>query len=80
MEKQVETVTRRVGKLKSAQDISRYIARVIRRVERGGEGADPNLNYKLVMMASLLLKAIESGALEKRVARLEAQAEEKSRE
>ena len=54
---------------KSASDVAKYIARCIKRTERG-EG-DGNTNYKLVMMASMLLKAIEGAELEKRIEKLE---------
>lgn len=58
----------RVGKLKSAQDVARYMARVIKRVEGGADGGQ---GYKLTMMASMLLKAIETSTLERRIERLE---------
>lgn len=59
----------RIGKLKSAQDVAKYMARCIRRAERG-EG-DTNECYKLVMMASMMLKAFEAGGIEQRVRALE---------
>lgn len=62
-------VRTRVGRLKSSDDVAKYIARCIKRAERG-EGEE-NRRYKLVMMASMLLKAIEAADIEKRVTRLE---------
>lgn len=59
---------RRIGKLKSAQDVAKYIARCIRQTEGGG---DENRNYKLVMMAGILLKALEVSSLERRIDSLE---------
>lgn len=59
----------RIGKLKSAQDVAKYMARCIRRAERG-EG-DTNECYKLVMMASMMLKSFEAGDIEARISRLE---------
>jgi hypothetical protein len=62
---------KRIGRLKTASDIARYMARCIRRVERGGEGGDSNENYKLVMMASVLVKTLEVSSLERRIQKLE---------
>jgi hypothetical protein len=66
---------KRLGKLKSASDVARYMAKCIRRTEGGG---DENVYYKRVMMASMLLKALEVSALEERVSRLESVARVKS--
>ncbi len=59
---------KRIGRLKTAADVRKYIAKVIKRCEREGES---NENYKLVMMASMLLKAVESAELEKKIEELE---------
>jgi hypothetical protein len=58
----------RVGRLKTATDVAKFIARCIRKTEGGG---DENRKYKQVMMASMLLKAIELSDLEERVSSLE---------
>lgn len=60
---------KRIGCLKTAQDVARYMARCIRRAERG-EGEE-NRHYKLVMMATMLLKAVEASDLEERISKLE---------
>jgi hypothetical protein len=44
------------------------MARCIRRAEGGGSDS---ANYKLVMMASMLLKALEVSSLEERLEKLE---------
>jgi hypothetical protein len=59
---------RRIGRLKTASDVARYIARTIKSVEKG-EGE--NRAYKLVMMASLLLRALETSTIEARILALE---------
>jgi len=60
---------KRVGRLKTAPDSEKYIARKIKQVERGEE--DVNRAYKLVIMAFMHQKAVVNGSLEKRVAQLE---------
>ena len=55
-------------RLKTAKDVARYMARCIRRAEQGGECGD---SYKLVTMASMLLKADEVASLEGRIEALE---------
>jgi hypothetical protein len=66
-----QKVTRlRIGKLKTAQDVAKYMARCIRRSEKG-EGDAVNRYYKLVMMASMMLKAFEAGDLVQRIEALE---------
>ena len=62
------TSRKRIGKLKTAHDVAKYMARCIRKAEGGG---DSNRYYKQVMMASMLLKAIEASSLEDRLAKLE---------
>ncbi len=64
----VQRGKKRIGKLKSAHDVAKYIARCIRQTEGGG---DENRQYKLVTMASMLLKAIEVSYLEDRISALE---------
>ena len=55
-------------RLKTAKDVARYMAKCIRRAEQGGECGD---SYKLVTMASMLLKAVEVASLEGRIEALE---------
>jgi hypothetical protein len=55
-------------RLKTAKDVARYMARCIRRAEQGGDCGD---SYKLVTMASMLLKAVEVASLEERIKDLE---------
>lgn len=70
---------KRIGRLKTAQDVAKYIARLIKRTERGEGAAEENRNYKLTMMASILLKAIEVSTLEKRIEKLEQKVNGESR-
>ena len=56
-------------RLKSPKDVCRYIASCIRRSERGG---DETRLYKHVMMASMLIKAIEVAGFDERLSALEA--------
>ena len=64
-------------RLKSAQDVCKYISSCIRRTEReGGE----TTYYKRVMMAAMLVKALEIAELEKRVEELEKHLAEKGTE
>jgi hypothetical protein len=49
--------------------VAQYIARCIKRAEKG-EGGE-NGHYKRVMMASMLLRAIESSDIENRIEALE---------
>jgi len=51
--------------------VARYISRCIKKAEQGGEDSSANTYYKLVTMASILLKAIETATFEDRIARLE---------
>jgi hypothetical protein len=60
----------RIGRLKNAQDVAKYMARCIRRSEKG-EGDAVNKYYKQVMMASMMLKAFEAGDIEQRIKALE---------
>jgi hypothetical protein len=66
--KPVKVSPKRIGRLKSAQDVAKYIAKCIR---RGEGGIDQNFMYKQVMMASMLLRAIEISSLEQRIEKLE---------
>ena len=61
----------RIGRLRTAQDVSKYIARSIKKAERTGGDGEVNIRYKLVMMASILLKSLEVSDLEKRITKLE---------
>ncbi len=62
---------KRIGRLKTSKDVAIYIARCIKKAEKG-EG-DANGHYKRVMMASMLLKAIEASDMESRIEALEQQ-------
>jgi hypothetical protein len=64
-----EKTRKRIGRLKSPSDVAKYIARCIRMTEKG-EG-DVNTSYKLVMMASMMLKAFETSEFDDRLTRLE---------
>ncbi len=59
---------KRIGKLKTAKDVVRYIARCIKKGEAGG---DSTAYYRQVVMSSILLKAIETATFEDRIARIE---------
>ncbi|MFH0990270.1 MAG: hypothetical protein V1799_09695 [bacterium] len=61
-------------RLKSARDVCRYISSCIRRAEQGG---GDNTFYKRVMMASMLIKALEVTELEERIEKLETTARER---
>ena len=65
------TKRKRIGKLQTAKDARRYIARCIRTAERENTSESVNTHYKLVMMASMLVKAIEMADLEERITKLE---------
>jgi hypothetical protein len=65
-----KTQRQRIGRLKTAQDVAKYMARCIRRGEKG-EGDAVNRYYKLTMMASMMLKAFEAGDMEQRIKTLE---------
>jgi hypothetical protein len=65
-----KTQRQRIGRLKTAQDVAKYMARCIRRGEKG-EGDEVNRYYKLTMMASMMLRAFEAGDIERRVTALE---------
>lgn len=59
---------RRVKRLKSAHDATRFIAGCIADTQGGG---DIGKNYKLCMMACMFLKAVEVSDLETRITELE---------
>ena len=59
---------KRVKRLKTAKDVAGFIAACIADTVGGG---DENKNYKLCMMACMMLKAIEVSDLEERVIQLE---------
>jgi predicted aminopeptidase len=61
-------VRKRIGRLKTAKDVTRYIARCIKKAEQGG---DSTAYYRQTVMASILLKAIETATFEERIARIE---------
>ena len=56
--------------LRSASDVARYMARCIREGHKAG-GGDSVRWYRQAMIASLLLKALESSQLEERIVVLE---------
>lgn len=60
---------KRIGRLKTAQDVARFMAKCIKEAARG-EGAGTK-QYNMVNMASQLLKAIEVSELEGRISNLE---------
>jgi len=60
--------------LKTAEDIRKFMARCVRLAFRGEGGAgEVNEYYKLVNMASQLLRAVEVADLDKRLETLEDQ-------
>ena len=61
---------KRIGRLKSASDVRAFIARCIRESAREG-GTSSTVHYRNVMMATMLLKAIEVSAIEERINKLE---------
>lgn len=60
---------KRIGRLKTPQDVARFMARCIKEAARG-EGTGTK-QYNMVNMASQLLKALEVAELEKRIEKLE---------
>ena len=56
-------------RLKTMEDIRRYIANLINRVEAGE--VQPEVSGRLGYLANILVKVIEGGELEKRIERLE---------
>lgn len=66
---QQKQTSKRIGRLKTSTDAAKFMARCIRGGVRG-EG-DMNTNYKLVMMASMLVKTLEVSSLEQRIEQLE---------
>lgn len=62
-------------RLQNAQDLRRYLASLINRVESGD--VEVNLGKSLAYMSSILLRIIEGGDLEGRVEQLERKLESK---
>ena len=62
-------------RLQNAQDLRRYLASLINRVESGV--VEVNLGKSLAYMSSILLRIIEGGDLEGRVEQLERKLESK---
>jgi hypothetical protein len=62
-------------RLQNAQDLRRYLASLINRVESGE--VEVNLGKSLAYMSSILLRIIEGGDLEGRVEQLERKLESK---
>jgi hypothetical protein len=60
---------KRIGRLRTPQDVAKFMARCIKEAARG-EGTGTK-HYNLVNMCSQLLKAIEVADLEKRIENLE---------
>jgi hypothetical protein len=58
-----------VRRLQTTQDLRRYLAGLINRTE--AEKIDANLARSLTYMTSILMRAIESSDLEKRIEELE---------
>ncbi len=56
-------------RLKSSEDIRRYLASLINRTEAGK--VEPGLSGKLGYLASILLRAIEHSNLEQRIEEIE---------
>ena len=67
-----KTPRKRIGRLKTAEDVRKYIARCIKSSENHGEVTDC---YKKTMMASMLLKAVEVASIEERLTQLEGRKE-----
>ena len=63
----------RQRRLKSVEDVRRYLANVLLRVE-GGQ-LDAQVAGRMAYISNILLKAIADGELERRVASLEKQRE-----
>jgi hypothetical protein len=64
----------RVGPLNSAASVSKFMAKCIRRACWAGQGggeSSANQQYKLVMMSSMLIKALEVSEIEKRLTKIE---------
>lgn len=57
-------------RLKSLEDVRRYLAHLISEIEL--KRMDPGVGGRLAYITSILIRAIEGGELEKRVAELEA--------
>ena len=66
---------KRAEKLHSITDVSRYLAKLINRLDRGE--IDPAIAGKLGYLASILKSCLEAGDLEQRVEALEADLEAK---
>ena len=62
-------------RLQNAQDLRRYLASLINRVESGE--VEVNLGKSLAYLSSILLRIIEGGDLEGRVEQLERKLESK---
>lgn len=58
-----------VRRLKSLEDVRRYLAHLIRSIE--SKEIDPGVGGKLAYISSILIRAIEGSELEKRVVDLE---------
>jgi len=67
---------RRIGRLRTPEDVRKYLASLIRRAERDGGVADA---YKLSGVCAILLKAVQASEIEKRLDALEAQVPGKRR-
>jgi hypothetical protein len=69
--KQTEYRKIRVGKLDTLKEVAKLQGRLIKKALRAG--GDANVEYKIVCMATMLAKTLESSDLEKRVEALEQQ-------
>jgi len=61
----------RIGKLENASDVRKFLARMIKKAMREQGGKEVNDAYKISLIASQLLKAVEVAELERRVSELE---------
>jgi len=61
----------RIGRLETASDVRKFLARMVKSAVRAGGGSQTNDAYKVSLMAAQLLKAIEVSELERRINELE---------
>lgn len=61
----------RIGRLETASDVRKFLARMVKSAVKGGGGTKTNDAYKISLMAAQLLKAIEVSELERRITELE---------
>ena len=61
----------RVGPLRNTQEVTKYMARLLKKAAKGAGGGEVNDAYKLAMIASMLIKSMEVSLLEARIDTLE---------